>query len=899
MLNPGDIIAQKYQVVRLIGQGGMSNVYLVRRLGAPANDQQWVIKEMTVSYRDPEDQKRAVDQFLREASLLQKLHHKNLPRVIDQFVLGNRYYFVMEYVEGEDLGKLLTRNPDGLAESLVVKWAIECATVLYYLHAQKPPIVFRDVKPSNIMISKGSVKIIDFGIARNYDAFKKKDTMRIGSPGYAPPEQYSGQTDARSDIYSLGVTLHQLLTGRDPSETQTPFKLPPVRTLNPKISPGMEAIIMRATEMEPARRYKTALDMKRALQELIGVRTGPIGSPTGPVGPMPTGTPAHPPTAATPSGPQPRPIAQALGGPTNVPNLGNAGPPKSGTVPYLTPPGTPGGAPVPGQAAAAGPAGGRAGTPVAGANTVAGGTAAAGAGTVAGGGVPGVPGSSPAVGGPLPGTPGGPPVPFGGSAAGPKSNAAAGGPATPAVAGNAGAPKVAFAAPAPPGPGLLRRALPILLLLLLLGGGATVYFTPHLRQAILENPLVRQAWQRLWGTGGGSTGGSSTTGGGESPVALPSDVPQRALVLEKMGNVDAAMDLLEKQPSTDPLAVIAYNNGLALLGHGHTVNLSVLAPQGEAGAQWLRGVALAQREQNEHGGVADNLLVLQVTDYSWPAGGEPALPAIGDVTDGSTATVLALLPLSGAAAQQLRQALRDRSMPLLETIDTPTDAAVIDAMQKAIGKSIPASHVVVVTMPGVDNDLATRFDASLKAGANAVTAVRLVDATGKASPEEIKTMMGLKPDLIVLLGDALYATRYHAALLEAGYSGGLLSSPVPMPASGGKADSWVVSPYEADSTSVPVEVFGLDFNHTFERTGRPGYWAARGYDTMRAWNDAMAEVSTPSASSAQSALDAAASRKLAGLAGPVLTPGGPTTLYLQHWHAGAWQTATTVTAEAP
>lgn len=251
----------------MVGQGGMSNLYLCK--DRKYQNALVVIKEMTAAYADPNEQRMAVNLFHREAKLLASLSHRHIPKVYDYFQYNGKYYLSMEFVDGEDLGKKLGIHPKGMEEKLVAEWGLQMATVLYYLHVHKPPIVFRDVKPSNIMITKAGVKLIDFGIARHFDVAKKGDTMRIGSPGYAPPEQYSGQTDPRSDVYALGVTLHHGVTGRDPTCTQTPFLLPPARDLNPNVSDQMAAIIARATQLDPANRYQTMLDMKRDLQAIV------------------------------------------------------------------------------------------------------------------------------------------------------------------------------------------------------------------------------------------------------------------------------------------------------------------------------------------------------------------------------------------------------------------------------------------------------------------------------------------------------------------------------------------------------------------------------------------------------------------------------------------------------
>lgn len=317
MLQPGTMIGTRYQVVRLLGQGGMSNIYVCQ--DTRLRGKMWVVKEMTARYSNPEEQAAALKYFEQEAHLLAHLHHPNLPTVNDYFQFQGKYYLVMEYIEGEDLGRMLARVGGPLPERQVAEWGAQIATVLYYLHCQKPdPIIFRDVKPSNLMVSGAKVKLIDFGIARHFNPNKKGDTMRIGSPGYAPPEQYSGQTDPRSDIYALGVTLHQALTGRDPTTTQTPFQLPPVRNLNPKVSDEMARIIERSTKMLPEERYQNMLEMKRDLQNLVATHRGGtsvVHAPADPA-PIPPG-PRHstpPPAPAAPTTPPPKKSAKARRG---------------------------------------------------------------------------------------------------------------------------------------------------------------------------------------------------------------------------------------------------------------------------------------------------------------------------------------------------------------------------------------------------------------------------------------------------------------------------------------------------------------------------------------------------------------------------------------------------------
>ena len=220
--------------------------------------------------------------FRREAALLAALRHPNLVEVIDHFsapgVSGAppKEYLVMECVAGETLDAFFRRSERTPARVLPV--AVQLCAVLDYLHSRTPPIIYRDLKPSNVMIegatagsgsSGGRVKLIDFGIARFYKPGKQKDTTMMGTPGFAPPEQYGrGQTDARSDLFSLGVTLHVLLTGYDVE--QSPWSYPPVRTLNPAVSPALENVIAKATAMNVADRYQSAAEMRAALLACAG-----------------------------------------------------------------------------------------------------------------------------------------------------------------------------------------------------------------------------------------------------------------------------------------------------------------------------------------------------------------------------------------------------------------------------------------------------------------------------------------------------------------------------------------------------------------------------------------------------------------------------------------------------
>jgi len=265
MLNPGDILGSRYRIVRTLGAGGMGAVYLAE--DSRLSNRACAVKEMRP---DPSataaEQLQAQQQFQQEAGILALLKHPNLPGVYDHFSERGNFYLVMEYVEGETLDHLLSSAAGFLLESLVRHWSLQLCDVLDYLHRHRPPVIFRDLKPANIMLARdGTVKLIDFGIARIFDPRKKTDTLKMGTVGYAPPEQYAGhgQTDARSDIYALGATLHHLTTKQDPTSRPFVFSVP--SSVNPAVSPNMDHAIAKALDLDPDQRFQTVQEMKAAL----------------------------------------------------------------------------------------------------------------------------------------------------------------------------------------------------------------------------------------------------------------------------------------------------------------------------------------------------------------------------------------------------------------------------------------------------------------------------------------------------------------------------------------------------------------------------------------------------------------------------------------------------------
>lgn len=254
MAEIGSVIDGKYEILRKIGQGGMSVVYLAMDTHL---NKQWAVKEIRKKGNGKDDVV-IVNSLLAEANMMKKLDHPSLPRIVDIIDNGETIFVVMDYIEGESLDKILLEyGPQ--PEELVIAWAKQLCDVLSYLHSQKPPIIYRDMKPANIMLKpEGNIKIIDFGIAREYKEQSLADTTVLGTKGYAPPEQYSGQTDARSDIFALGMTMHHLLTGIDPRGGE---KYVPIRMWNPELSEGIEIIIDKCVQPAAENRYQNCSDL--------------------------------------------------------------------------------------------------------------------------------------------------------------------------------------------------------------------------------------------------------------------------------------------------------------------------------------------------------------------------------------------------------------------------------------------------------------------------------------------------------------------------------------------------------------------------------------------------------------------------------------------------------------
>ena len=320
LLPPGVILSNTYKILNVLDQGGMGAIYKAEsRL---LEGEFYAVKEMLDSFSTPQDRLDGLKLFEQEGKILRKLRHPNLPRVHAFFEENNRNYLVMDFIKGRTLENIVESTSDFLPETVVLRWSSALCSILEYLHNQIPPIIFRDLNPRNIMLEDGTgeIKLIDFGIARVFKAGQSADTLSLGSPGYCPIEQYGrGQTDVRSDVYTLGATLYHLLTKKIPVAAierikPTPVLLTPPRKINRRISPKMDQVILRALEINPDQRFQTVTDFRQALfaQETTKIAAQPTQPTTVPTGQ--TTVPTQPKT--TPASPKavpktaPPPVAQ-------------------------------------------------------------------------------------------------------------------------------------------------------------------------------------------------------------------------------------------------------------------------------------------------------------------------------------------------------------------------------------------------------------------------------------------------------------------------------------------------------------------------------------------------------------------------------------------------------------
>lgn len=256
MLEIGTVIDGKYKILNQIGHGGMSTVYLAMNERA---NKQWAIKE--VKKEGVYDFEVVRQSLIVEIEMLKKLNHPYLPSIVDVIDQEENFLIVMDYIEGNTLLQLLKEYGPQQKE-YVIEWGKQLCEVLGYLHSRKPGIIYRDLKPANIMLKPdGTITLIDFGTAREYKADNVQDTTCLGTHGYAAPEQFGGmgQTDARTDIYCLGMTLYHLLTGHNPSEP--PYELKDIRMIRPDVPEGIVKIIYKCTQKNPQERYQSSEEL--------------------------------------------------------------------------------------------------------------------------------------------------------------------------------------------------------------------------------------------------------------------------------------------------------------------------------------------------------------------------------------------------------------------------------------------------------------------------------------------------------------------------------------------------------------------------------------------------------------------------------------------------------------
>lgn len=309
-LPPGTLLQNRYSLVRRVAQGGMGAVYEAH--DTYLHGRRMAIKEMAQTGIAPDERTQALKDFMREATLLATLDHPNLPQFGGIFSEAGNYYLIMEFVQGRTLEQTVAGSRGFLPESRVLGWAAQLCDALNYLHQQQPAIIYRDMKPGNVMLLDDGerIKLIDFGIARFQRRGRASEAAAYGTAGYAPPEQYgTGQTDERSDVYALGATLHHLLSGHDPA--QNPFHWKPLRAFNPHVSRRVDQAIMRALELKPEARF-VSVD---AFAQALGLRAVPAAlQPHKPaVARAPVAAPVAVPTVPPGVAAAPSPVPTAAG----------------------------------------------------------------------------------------------------------------------------------------------------------------------------------------------------------------------------------------------------------------------------------------------------------------------------------------------------------------------------------------------------------------------------------------------------------------------------------------------------------------------------------------------------------------------------------------------------------
>jgi eukaryotic-like serine/threonine-protein kinase len=303
-LEPGTLLQGRYRIIGLLGAGGFSSVYQARDMRFSTVTRLCAIKEMVNMALDPQMRELTTKSFEREASILATLEHPAIPDVYDYFTEADRSYLVLEFVRGKDMEAVLAEQTEKINQDTALDWALQVCEVLTYLHNHKPqPVVFRDLKPSNIMLDPtGRIRIIDFGIAKLFQS-GERGTM-IGTEGYSPPEQYRGEAGPAGDVYAFGATLHHILTQQDP-RLEPPFSFAerPITAVNPTISASFNAIIMRCLAYNTTDRFPDGNALRQALRMVTepgaqvvwpqkDVVAPPAASPTSESAPAPVSAPA-------------------------------------------------------------------------------------------------------------------------------------------------------------------------------------------------------------------------------------------------------------------------------------------------------------------------------------------------------------------------------------------------------------------------------------------------------------------------------------------------------------------------------------------------------------------------------------------------------------------------------
>jgi serine/threonine-protein kinase len=261
------LLYKRYLIVRTLARGGQSAVYLAK--DTLESGAQRAIKELSDSALPIVQRQQAVNGFMREADILYRLHHPALTQLFEIFVEEGKHYLVMEYVPGHTLEEELLTAGEPLEWRHVARWGVELCDVFGYLHSQAPAVVYRDLKPPNVMLTpEGPIKLIDFGIARWFHPARTHDTTQLGTDGYAAMEQYAGRSEPRSDLYALGACLYHLLTGRVPTSAPQRMAgqpLAPIRSMNPDVPETLDRVIAQAMRLDATDRFADATRMRAAL----------------------------------------------------------------------------------------------------------------------------------------------------------------------------------------------------------------------------------------------------------------------------------------------------------------------------------------------------------------------------------------------------------------------------------------------------------------------------------------------------------------------------------------------------------------------------------------------------------------------------------------------------------